>query len=216
MLVPAALTHRLADHIPLDIAALVEPAAVVLRGLRELDVVPGTRVLVIGDGTVALLAAHLIRMWSPSAVTMAGRRAAQAALAAAMGVDTFTVDAPESRGFDVVVEAAGSTAAVETALDSVAKGGKVLLLGISGHGNAAKLYVDEVVNNDLTVRGSFSYTAAAWAETVRLLNAGSFAPAPLITHRYRLDEYRQALETLASTAGAQPRGKILFDLRSAE
>jgi threonine dehydrogenase-like Zn-dependent dehydrogenase len=133
-----------------------------------------------------------------------------------MGVDTFTVDAPESRAFDVVVEAAGNTAAVETALDAVDKSGKVLLLGISGHWNAAKLYVDEVVNNDVTVRGSFSYTAAAWADTVRLLNAGSFAPAPLITHRYQLDDYQEALDTLASTAGEQPRGKILFDLRPAK
>jgi 2-desacetyl-2-hydroxyethyl bacteriochlorophyllide A dehydrogenase len=212
---PAALTHRLSTDVALDVAALVEPAAVVLRGLRDLEIVPGARALVIGDGTVALLAAQLLRMWSPSLVVVSGRRAAQAALATAIGADKFTVDAPEPRSFDIVIEAAGSTSAVETALEAAAKGAKILLLGISGHGNAAKLYVDEVVNNDLTIRGSFSYTATAWAETVRLLNAGSFDPHPLITHRYRLDDYQAAFESLASTAGDQPRGKILFDLQSA-
>lgn len=213
---PAALTHRLSPGVALDVAALVEPAAVVLRGLRELDIVPGARALVIGDGTVALLAAQLVRMWSPSQVVVAGRRAAQAALAKAIGADEFTIDTPESRAFDVVIEAAGNTAAVETALQAAAKSGKVLLLGIAGHGNAAKLYVDDVVNNDLSIRGSFSYTASAWAETVRLLNAGSFEPSPLITHRYRLDDYQAAFDSLASTAGDHPRGKILFDLQAGE
>ena len=209
---PAALTHRIDPGVALDAAALVEPAAVVLRGLRELGLVPGLRTLVIGDGTVALLAAQLLRMWSPSAVVVAGRRAAQAELAAAAGADSFTVDVPPQRAFDVVVEAAGSTAAVETAMSAVDKGGKVLLLGIAGHGNAAKLYVDDVVNYDLTIRGSFSYTASAWAETVRLLNAGSFRPGPLITHRYRLEDHAAAVHTLASTDGSTARGKILLDL----
>ncbi len=208
---PAALTHRLSGDVSLEAAALVEPAAVVLRGLREIGLVPGLRVLVVGDGTVALLAAQLVGMWSPSVVVMAGRRSEQDELARAVGVDEFTVEAPPSRAFDVVIEAAGSTAAVETALGSADRGGTVLLLGIAGHGNAAKLYVDDVVNNDLSIRGSFSYTAAAWAETVRLLNAGTFRPHPLITHRYRLDEHAEALDALAATGGG-PRGKILLDM----
>lgn len=211
---PAALTHRLGDDVSLQDAALVEPAAVVLRGLRDIGVVPGTRVLVIGDGTVALLAAHLVRMWSPSLVAMVGRRAAQADLATSVGADRFSTDAPAARSYDVVIEAAGGTAAVETALDAVAKSGKVLLLGIAGHGNAAKLYVDDVVNHDLTIRGSFSYTATAWAETVRLLNSGQIQLSPLITHHYRIDEFASAFEQLARTDGDGPRGKILFDLRS--
>lgn len=43
-----------------------------LRALSETDLVPGMSVLVIGDGTVALLAAHLVRLWSPSGVTVSG------------------------------------------------------------------------------------------------------------------------------------------------
>lgn len=214
VIAPAALVHRIADDVALEDAALVEPAAVVLRGLREIGLIPGARVLVIGDGTVALLAAHLLRMWSPSVVAMVGRRAAQADLATSIGADTFSVEAPEARSYDVVIEAAGSAAAVETALEAVAKSGKVLLLGIAGHGNAAKLYVDDVVNHDLTIRGSFSYTASVWAETVRLLNTGQFQPHSLITHYYRLDEFASAFDQLASTDGDGPRGKILFDLRS--
>lgn len=212
VIAPAPLAHRLSKNVPLEAGALIEPGAVVLRGLLEMGLVPGLRVLVIGDGTVALLAAHLVRMWSPSVVAMSGRRTEQKELAATLGVDDFTVDAPRERAYDIVVEAAGTTAAVETAIRAAARGGQVLLLGIAGHGQAADLYVDDIVNNDLSIRGSFSYTAAAWAETVRLLNAGSFRPLPLITHRYTLDQHAEALDMLAA-AGGGPRGKILFDMK---
>jgi L-iditol 2-dehydrogenase len=162
---------------------------------------------------VALLAALLVRMWSPAVVVMAGRRPEQEALAAQAGVQEFTVGSPPERAYDLVVEAAGSTSAVETALRSAAPGGQVLLLGISGHGNAAQLFVDEVVNHDLAIRGSFSYTAAAWAQTVRLLNIGSFRPLPLITHRFPLDQHAEALALLAEGADG-PRGKILLDMEA--
>ncbi len=209
--VPAPLTHPLSVDIPLEAGALVEPGAVVLRGLLEINLIPGARVLVIGDGTVGLLAAHLCGMWSPSTVMMSGRRAEQKDLAATLGATGFTVDPPEDRAYDVVIEAAGSTTAVETAVRSAAPGGQVLLLGIAGHGNAANLYVDDVVNHDLTIRGSFSYTASAWAETVRLLNAGRFQPLPLVTHRYTIDQHHTAVDMLAAGDGG-PRGKILFDM----
>jgi 2-desacetyl-2-hydroxyethyl bacteriochlorophyllide A dehydrogenase len=209
----AALIHRLAECVPLDAGALVEPAAVVLRGLLEMAIIPGVRVLVIGDGTLALLASHLVRMWSPSSVTMSGVRAAQRSMADAAGVSEFTLAVPQERAYDLVIEAAGSTVAVETALRSAARGGQVLLMGIAGHGKAADLYVDDLVNNDISVRGSFSYTAASWALTVRLLNGGSFQPSGLITHRYTIDQHVEALNVLASTGGG-PRGKILFDMKA--
>jgi len=212
VLAPAPLTHQLAEHVPLEAGALVEPAAVVLRGLLEMAIVPGLKVLVIGDGTIGLLAAHLVRMWSPSSVTMSGLRAAQRSLAEGLGVDEFTIARPGERAYDLVIEAAGSVVAVETALRSAARGGQVLLLGIAGHGKAAHLNVDDLVNNDLAVRGSFSYTAASWALIVRLLNGGSFQPAGLITHRYTIDRHEEALRMLASTSGG-PRGKILFDMK---
>jgi len=212
VLAPAPLTHQLAEHVPLEAGALVEPAAVVLRGLLEMAIVPGLKVLIVGDGTIGLLAAHLVRMWSPTSVTMSGLRAAQASLAEAVGVDEFTVALPEERAYDLVIEAAGSVVAVEAALGSAARGGQVLLLGLAGHGKAAHLTVDDIVNNDIAVRGSFSYTAASWALIVRLLNGGSFQPAGLITHRYTIDRYGEALGKLASTGGG-PRGKILFEMK---
>ena len=76
-------------------------------------------------------------------------------------------------GYDLVVEAAGTTGAVLTALAAARRGGTVLLLGLPPHGATAAVPVDDLVNNDLTIRASFGYTSDAWRDVVRLLNAGA-------------------------------------------
>ena len=205
------LVHRLDAGVPLVSGALVEPASVVLRGLSLMDLQPGARVVVIGAGTLGLLAAHLVRLWSPARVTVTGRRPAQGELASAMGADEYVIGPPESRSFDVAIEAAGTLTAVGSAFEAARRGGQVLLLGICGHGKTIPLSPDDIVNNDLRVRGSFGYTAAAWAQVVALLNAGRLDMQSLVTHRFSLDQYEAALHTLATPTQAA-RGKVLLDL----
>ena len=73
------LVHPLAPSVSMADGALVEPASVVYRGLASITVKPGRRALVVGDGTVALLATALLGLWSPAEIVMLGRRPAQAA-----------------------------------------------------------------------------------------------------------------------------------------
>jgi threonine dehydrogenase-like Zn-dependent dehydrogenase len=42
------------------------------------------------------------------------------------------------------------------------RGGTVLLIGLPPHGDTVPLEAEDIVNNDLTTLGSFSYTPAAW------------------------------------------------------
>jgi 2-desacetyl-2-hydroxyethyl bacteriochlorophyllide A dehydrogenase len=205
------MVHRLEPGVPLVSGALVEPASVVLRGLSVMDLQPGARIVVIGAGTLGLLAAHLVRLWSPAWVTVTGRRPVQGELASAMGADEYVIGRPEPRSFDVVVEAAGTLTGVEVAFEAARRGGQVLLLGICGHGKTIPISPDDIVNNDLRVRGSFGYTAAAWAQVVALLNAGRLDMQSVITHRFPLDRYEVALDTLARPTEAA-RGKVLLDL----
>ena len=203
--VPATLVHPLAADVTLADGALVEPAAVVYRGLASVGVEPGRRVLVVGDGTVALLAARLLGLWSPARIVMLGQRPGQAGLAAAAGAAAFHTDpAAAGTGYDLVVEAAGATAAVPTALAAARRGGAVLLLGLPPHGETAEVPVDDLVNNDLTIRASFGYTSAAWRDVVTLLNAGRLDLAFLVTHRFPLADYEEALRTLRGGPAPSP------------
>jgi threonine dehydrogenase-like Zn-dependent dehydrogenase len=102
--------------------------------------------------------------------------------------------------------------AVLTALAAARRGGSVLLFGLPPHGETAAVPVDDLVNNDLTVRGSFGYTSSAWRDVVALLNTGRLELAFLVTHRFGLADWKQALDALRGTDS--PRGKVLLEVNS--
>jgi 2-desacetyl-2-hydroxyethyl bacteriochlorophyllide A dehydrogenase len=207
------LVHVIAPHVSWESAALTEPAAVVLRALQRIEPSEGERVLIVGDGTIAILAALLVRQWNPTSVTMLGAREEQRELAANAGVDLFTTNPAETGAdYSVIVDAAGAVAATTHALGSAARGGKVVLLGYPGQGKHAELPVDNVINGDLLILGSFSYTRRAWADVVSLLNSGGFDPGFLVTHRFGLDDYASAIEALRKPVGT--RGKVLLEVGS--
>jgi len=209
VVVPARVVHRLADDVSLREAALTEPTAVVLTGLEKLRLRPGLRTLVVGDGTIALLAVLLLSLWSPSELAVVGRRDEQAALALDLGAGSFATGDPEG-SFDVAVEAAGSTDAVAATVASVRRGGQLLTLGLPPTKSTLRMPGDVLVNNDLTLAGSFGYTSAAWARVIDLLNGGRLRSAPLITHVFELDDYEAAFEELNAPSGT--RGKVMLEV----
>lgn len=217
---PSRLVHRIGDDVPDEVAVLVEPAAVVLRGLERARPRPGASVLIVGAGSIGLLAARLVRLWSPSTVAVFGRGPLQSGLALSMGADRFGCEADgsadprrafdRSAGFDLVIEAAGRPEAIETAIRAARRGATVVLLGLAGAGHTARLSPDELVNGDLAIHASFSYTSAAWARTVALVNSGAVRLAPLVTHRFPLERFQDAFAALSSRREAT--GKVLLDL----
>jgi 2-desacetyl-2-hydroxyethyl bacteriochlorophyllide A dehydrogenase len=235
ILVPAQVVHVLDAEVSLLDAALAEPAAVAWRAIGRGRPRPGERVAVVGDGTLALIAAHLLTLYSPAELIVCGQRPAQAALAAELGATGFELDSAEDAHprtppttpsssaapsspptpssparFDLVVEAAGTAGAVERAFGLARRGGRVVLIGLAGNDVKAGFPIDDVVNNDLLISASFGYTSAAWAEVTALLRAGQVSLTPLITHRFPLDEYEHAYQVLRESFG--PRGKVMLDV----
>jgi len=212
--VPASLVHTLADSVDLNDAVLIEPMAVVWRALTRLPVRKGQSVAVIGDGTIALLAVHLIRLFEPSRITVIGRRSEQAELVKQAGADEFVLATPTER-FDLVVEAAGTGEAVAHALAMCARGGMVILLGLPPHGTEVAFAPDDLVNDDIIIQGSFSYTREAFADVVRRVNSGDLRPSFVITHRFTLDDAPDAVATLrGGPSDHEPRGKVVLEITS--
>jgi len=210
VVVPASLVHALEPRVSLLDAALVEPSAIVIRALEKASPTSGSRVLVIGDGTIGLLAADFVRLWEPSTVEMVGRRPDQATLAEAVGVARFTTEESPDASYDVTIEAAGAPEAVLAAVLATRRGGTVVLLGLPPTGRTVELPADLLVNNDLTLAASFGYTSDSWRRTVGLLNDGRIQPARIVTHRFSLDDYGAAFAALEAEDGT--RGKILLEI----
>jgi len=207
--VPAALVHPLPEDRPLEAAALLEPAGCVASGLLELGVPPaGSRVAVVGDGPLGLLAVLLVRLSSPRELILVGRHPERTARATACGATAILSDgSPEVAALrgavDLVIEATNAPTGAVTAVGLARRGGSVLLLGISGAGRPA-VDPDLVTLGQLRVQGAFAASPAAWRWMVSLYGAGLFTPDGLVTHRFTLADTKAALAVLAdrSSSGA--------------
>jgi L-iditol 2-dehydrogenase len=207
LIVPARLVHRLPADRPLEPAALLEPAACVASGLLEAGMpLPGMRVAVVGDGPLGLLALLLLQTASPAELVLVGGRPARSALGPRCGA-TRVVAADDQEGlaalagrFDAVVEATNDPAGAAAALALLRRGGTAVLLGISGAGRAT-IDPDTVTLNQLRVQGAFAASTAAWRWVTGLYASGTLDPAPLVTHRFPLDQVDTAFTTLTDPDG---------------
>lgn len=203
------LVHKILPSVSIESAALVEPASVVTTGLLKSNPTPGSKVLIIGDGTIGLITATLVRSWSPNQIDLIGLRKEQSPLVKLAGVDNFFLTSKaSSEKYDLVIEASGSKAGVEMALKKIVRGGKLLILGFIGHEVSVPLVVDDIVNGDFSIYGSFGYTSEAWAKTVQLLNSGDLDLTFLVTHRFALSDWQKGFDALASAPA--PRGKVIL------
>jgi threonine dehydrogenase-like Zn-dependent dehydrogenase len=208
LVVPAGLLHALPPDRPIAAATLIEPAACVATGLLEVGhPAPGSRVAVVGDGPLGLLAVALLRLSAARELVLFGSRAQRAAYARPLGAtdtvlrrDLSRADALDLRGrFDLVVEATNSAAGAACALNLARRAGTVILLGISGGARPA-LNPDVISLGHLRVQGVFAASRAAWLWLISLYSCGLFDPAALITHRFALDRVDDAFALLADRA----------------
>ncbi len=207
--VDAKFVHAIADSVSNESAVLVEPTAVVTQGLLKVQPASGAKVLVIGDGTIALIAARVVHAWHPSEVHMVGLKEGQAALAKKAGVDLFMTTSPTDK-YDLIIDASGASSRISEAVRQLVRGGTLLLLGFTGPEVKTPISVDALVNGDLTIAASFGYSRKAWEMTVDFLNSGKLDLTFLVTHRFPLEKYEDAIGALRNETS--PRGKIIFEI----
>lgn len=206
--VPARQVHVLPATASLEEAALLEPTAVVAHAFLSAQPQAGSSVVVIGDGTIGLLAVQIARLFSPAEIVVLGSRDQRLALARRLGA-THTLNLRREdplpliqeisggRGIDLVFEGGSRPSGVALALQIARRGGTVLLEGIAGAAAHLSLESDIFVLKHLHVQGIFGANSASWTYAVQLFQAGCLDLAPLITHRFALADYQSALKALA-------------------
>lgn len=217
--VPEYVLHKVPDGLSLEEAALSEPAACVVRCVAERSPIsPGDVVLIQGPGTMGLIATQVAKAMGAAKVIVTGMTSDQwrfeiaRSVGADMTIDVLTeknaVDivrgATDCAGADVVIEASGSAAARRQALEFVKTTGHVTLLGTQG--TNTDLYLDHVVEKELTMSGSWGTLPSTWVMTLRLMASGQLDMKPLITHRISLDDWEKGFQLMET----QQAIKVLF------
>lgn len=205
--VPANQVHVLPSETSFEEAALLEPAAVVAHAFLRAQPRPGAVIAIVGDDPSCLLAVQFAHLFSPIAIVLLGFREERLELAHRFGA-THTInmsrEEPQElinaltggKGADLVFEGSGHAQAVEEALRQTKRGGTVLLEGITSSIAPLSMESDIFVVRNLAVFGVFGANSAAWTYALDLYRAGLLHLSPLISHRFSLDDYQTALDTI--------------------
>jgi 2-desacetyl-2-hydroxyethyl bacteriochlorophyllide A dehydrogenase len=196
--------HKVPANVTLAQAALAEPLAVVIKGLRRLGVTASTgspkRCAVIGAGTIGHLAARVLALRGHD-VTVIDREAARLSLLTGVATsETLT----NLERYDWLVEATGNQSALTSLLQETATGATLLLMGLPyAHENFS---FESIVGFDKTVVGSVGSNGADFEEalvTLPLLDTTAFLQAS-----YPLEEYERAWTAVRSRSHIKVMLKI--------
>ena len=190
------------DSLDFAQASMAEPLAVVLHALRRAGSLVGSRVLVVGCGPIGcmLIAAakragshHLVAVdLAEKALSMATQLGADETVVAdeRSTIDSWSLQ----RGtFDVVFEASGSPAGLDTTLRAAIAGGRVIQVGNLPAGQSP-VAANLVMSKELLYQGSFRFNPDDYAIAVEEIVSGQIDLKPLMTHTFPLAEANRAFE----------------------
>jgi L-iditol 2-dehydrogenase len=131
--VPASNLLRVPEGIDPTAVALADPAAIALHAIGKTNLSLGQRVAVVGCGPIGLFAIQWAQLMGASeilAIDIGDRKIAMAKEAGATQGATDSSSLSRHGRFDVVIEAAGNTAAFNAAIQLVGPGGHAVFIGI--------------------------------------------------------------------------------------
>tara|TARA_B100001057_G_scaffold60519_2_gene53690 strand:- start:841 stop:1881 length:1041 start_codon:yes stop_codon:yes gene_type:complete len=219
---PARNAIPVSENIPPEVSVLAEPVAVALHGFHRIEgkaVIPRS-VAIIGSGTIGLCALLVARSRSVEQVVVLdpikeklerarsfGGKAVQIESSDDLGQITKKVETELGTKPDLVIDAVGIKASFDQAVEMVAEGGSVLLIG-----NLAKqvdLPLQTVVSNEISLIGTYGFDLKAFEEAVEILPGIESELATFIEGHCNLEETPEVMTALAK--GERQALKIVID-----
>jgi L-iditol 2-dehydrogenase len=161
--IPHRILYRIPDGVGFDRAAMVEPLSIAFHAVRLARPLVNDVAVVVGAGMIGLMILQVLRAAGCGQIISADVDASKLKRALENGADAAldpqsadfierVRERTSGRGADVAFEAVGVSAAVQTAVGSVRKGGRVALVG-----NVAPivdLALQSVVTREVALLGS--------------------------------------------------------------
>jgi len=215
MVLPASNLFKLPDAITDEIASILDPLGNATHAALSFDLV-GEDVLITGAGPIGIMAVAIARHVGARHVVITDVNDYRLELARRMGASRALIVARESltdamhdlkmeEGFDVGLEMSGNPGAFRDLLRTMHHGGRVALLGIPPTDVAIDW--NEVIFKGLVLKGIYGREMfETWYKMAAMLQSG-LDVSPIITHRFPVEDYRQAFEVMNSGRS----GKVILD-----
>lgn len=207
-LVEEAQVYHLAEQCSFLDATMVEPTACAIHGMDITKPRTGDDILLFGAGPTGLLLTQLLRHSGAALLAVADLSPKKLSLAKKLAqAHTLQVlrDNPQAhiealqtlrpQGFDVVIDATGVPSVVEQLPKFARMGGRIIYFGVCPEEAQITISPYDVFRRELTIRGSFSQMHT-FHRAVAMFNAGLINVEGLITHRFPLEGWSEALHLI--------------------
>jgi len=201
--IPARILHRLPEDLPFVEAAMLEAVAVAIHAVNLAEISRNTTALVIGAGTIGILTLQALRAAGCDRVFAADVDADRLAMARELGANEILLSdeslnkkllqLTDNEGVDIALEAVGRNETVAAAIDSVRKGGGVVLIG--NITPSVNLPLQKLVSRQIRLQGSCA-SAGEYPQAIRWMASGAIRVKPLITAVAPLEEGARWFERL--------------------
>ncbi|KAJ4245082.1 hypothetical protein NW762_014293 [Fusarium torreyae] len=208
-ILPEDLCYKLPENVSLEEGSLLEPLSVAVHILRQSNLKHGDTIVVFGAGPIGLLCCAVARAYGARkiiAVDIQKQRLEFASKFAATATYKPSSASPEENaqilkkehnlgtGADVVLDASGAEASVQTAIYLLRRGGSYVQGGLGK--NQVHFPIAEACTNELTIRGSFRYSAGDYQTALDLVAAGKVDVKALITSKVAFEEAESAFQAV--------------------
>ena len=219
---PARNAIPVSEDIPPEVSVLAEPVAVALHGFHRLEekgIAPKS-VAIIGSGTIGLCSLLVARSREVEQALVLDPIAEKLDRARSFGGKTVRVDPADEVAEiaqkvenelgnrpELVIDAVGIGASFDQAVEMVAEGGTILLIG-----NLAKqveLPLQTVVSNEISLIGTYGFDLKAFEEAVEILPGMESELATFIEGHCELEDTPGVMTALAK--GERQALKIVID-----
>lgn len=200
--VPSRCLHHVPDNLPFEEACLTEPCCVAYNAVvGNSHIKPGDQVIVLGPGTIGILCAAMAKLCGAE-VAVVGLESDQHRLRIAkqygchviVGDATDWSNRKDGLGAHTVIDAAGSSYTLKIALDLVRPNGHITKVGWGPKPFGYSL--DQLVQKNITLQGSFSHNWPIWEKVIALLSSGSLNVRPIIGGVWPITQWKEAFEKM--------------------
>jgi len=208
--VPEKVCFKINDDVSFDIASLMEPFAVANHGVDRAGDLAGKTVMLVGTGTIGLLALVCIKIKNPAKILVSDLSDFRLDIAKKLGADIVinptttdfkqaVLDATDGKGVDVSYEAVGAAPSVQSAMAALKFGG--LAVWIGNNKPMIEINMQEIVTRELKVVGSFLYTLHDFETVIDVINEKSVDLSSIISVCAPLEEAADYFYKLAHDPG---------------
>ena len=161
--IPQHILYHIPDNVTFEQAAMVEPAAVALHALNQSTPKPGESCVVVGAGTIGSFILELLKLSGAIPLIAVDINNQNLERAKKTGADYIFNPSDDqiqnkikaltkNRGVDLAFEAVGNSDSINTCINSVRKGGRIVLIG--NLSATVEFPLQNVVTRELKLFGS--------------------------------------------------------------